>query len=37
MRVDGTLSELHDVCLDELFASLEEAEMLSLLSQGDGG
>jgi hypothetical protein len=27
--LDGAISELHDVCLDELFAALEEAEMLS--------
>jgi hypothetical protein len=37
IEVDGAISELHDVCLDELFAALEEAEMLALLSQGDGG
>ncbi|HEX2183569.1 MAG TPA: hypothetical protein VHH10_14905, partial [Rubrobacteraceae bacterium] len=34
IELDGTISELRDVSLDELFAVLEEAEGLS---RGDGG
>jgi hypothetical protein len=34
IELDGTASEVHDVCLEDLFEVLEEAEMLS---QGDGG
>ena len=37
IELDGATSELRDVSLEELFAALDEAEMLSLLSQGDGG
>jgi hypothetical protein len=37
IELDDAISELHDVCLDELLAALEEAERLSLLSQWDGG
>ncbi len=32
--LDGTASEVHDVCLEDLFEVLEEAESLS---QGDDG
>jgi hypothetical protein len=35
IEVDGTTSEVHDVCLEDLFEVLEKAERLS--SQGDGG
>jgi len=34
IELDGTTSEIHDVCLDDLFEVLEEAERLS---QGAGG
>ncbi len=34
IELDGTASEVHDVCLEDLFEVLEETEMLS---QGDGG
>ena len=34
IEVDGTTSEVHDVCLEDLFEVLEKAERLS--SQGDG-
>jgi hypothetical protein len=34
IELDGTTSEIHDVCLEDLFEVLEEAERLS---QGDGG
>jgi hypothetical protein len=37
IELDGATSELRDVSLEELFAALDEAEMLSLPSQGDGG
>jgi hypothetical protein len=34
IELDGTTSEIHDVCLEDLFEVLEAAERLS---QGDGG
>ncbi len=34
IELDGTTSEIHDVCLEDLFEVLDEAERLS---QGDGG
>jgi hypothetical protein len=34
IELDGTTSEVHDVCLEDLFEVLEAAERLS---QGDGG
>ncbi|MBA2783429.1 MAG: hypothetical protein H0T74_11015 [Rubrobacteraceae bacterium] len=34
IELDGTASEVHDVCLEDLFEVLEEAESLS---QGDVG
>ena len=34
IELDGTASEVHDVCLEDLFEVLEGAEMLS---HGDGG
>ena len=34
IELDGTTSEVHDVCLEDLFEVLEEAERLS---QGNGG
>ena len=34
IELDGTASEVHDVCLEDLFEVLEETEMLL---QGDGG
>ncbi len=34
IELDGTASEVHDVCLEDLFEVLEEAESLS---QGDDG
>ncbi len=34
IELDGTTSEIHDVCLEDLFEALEAAERLS---QGDGG
>jgi hypothetical protein len=34
IELDGPASEVHDVCLEDLFEVLEETEMLS---QGDGG
>jgi len=34
IETDGTLSEVRDACLEDLFGALEEAEGLSL---GDGG
>ncbi len=34
VELDGTTSEIHDVCLEDLFEVLEAAERLS---QGDGG
>jgi hypothetical protein len=34
IELDGVASEVHDVCLEDLFEVLKEAEMLS---QGDGG
>ena len=34
IELDGTTSEIHDVCLEDLFEVLEETERLS---QGDGG
>ena len=37
IELDGTSTELCDASLDELFAVLDEAEMLSLASQGEGG
>ena len=37
IELGGATSELRDISLEELFAALDEAEMLSLLSQGDGG
>ena len=37
IKLDGTISELRDASLDELFAALDEAEMLALASQGEGG
>jgi hypothetical protein len=35
IELDGATSEVHDVCLEDLFEVLEKAERLS--SQGDGG
>jgi hypothetical protein len=35
IELDGTTSEVRDACLEDVFAVLEEAERLSLLSQRD--